>query len=190
MKTIIYVHPWEGSLNHAILDKTKEILTNRGEKFQVIDLHEDEFDPTFHASELKFFSKGETPNKQVINYQEMLKNSEELIFIFPIWWFSVPAVLKGFLDKVLLKNFAYTEDKRGIMTGLLTQIKSVKVITTAQSPKWYIKFFKGDGIHKTFIKATLKSVGMKHVKWIHEGYVVTSPKEKKEKFLKSLESKI
>ena len=164
MKTIIYVHPWEGSLNHAILDKTKEILTNRGEKFQVIDLHEDEFDPTFHASELKFFSKGETPNKQVINYQEMLKNSEELIFIFPIWWFSVPAVLKGFLDKVLLKNFAYTEDKRGIMTGLLTQIK--------------------------FIKATLKSVGMKHVKWIHEGYVVTSKKEQKEKFLKSLESKI
>ena len=42
MKTIIYVHPWEGSLNHAILDKTKEILTNRGEKFQVIDLHEDD----------------------------------------------------------------------------------------------------------------------------------------------------
>lgn len=190
MKTIIYVHPWEGSLNHAILNKTKEILSKKNEKFQVIDLYEEAFDPVFHASELKYFSKGETPNQQVIHYQKMLKESDEIIFIFPIWWFSVPAVLKGFLDKVFLKNYAYIEDKNGLMTGLMTHINSVKVITTAQSPKWYISLFKGDGIRKTFISATLQSVGMKQIKWIHEGYVVTSKKERKEKFLKSLERKL
>ena len=189
MKTIIYVHPWEGSFNHSILERIKEILTKKKQAFQVINLHEEKFDPSFHASELRYFSKGETPNQQVKNYQKMIQESDELIFIFPIWWFSTPAILKGFLDKVLLKNFAYTENSKGIMTGLLTHIKSVKVITTAQSPKWYINYFKGDGIRKTFISATLKSVGMKHVKWIHEGYVVTSKKEKKTAFLEKLESK-
>lgn len=190
MKTIIYVHPWDGSFNHAILEETKKILTNRNEAFQVIDLYENKFDPVYYAEELRYFSKGETPNQQVKKYQEMLKMSDGLIFVFPIWWFSMPSILKGFLDKVLLKNFAYTESDNGLLTGLLTNIKSVKVITTAQSPKWYIKFLKGDGIKKTFIGATLKSVGMKKIKWIHEGYVVTSKKEKKEKFLKSLVAKI
>lgn len=190
MKTIIYVHPWEGSFNHAILEETITILGKRNEEFQVIDLHEDQFNPVYPAQELRYFSKGETPNTQVKNYQKMLKQSDGVIFIFPIWWFSTPSILKGFLDKVLLKNFAYTENDNGILTGLLTNIKSVKVVTTAQSPKWYIKYLKGNGIQGTFISATLKSVGMKNIKWIHEGFIVTSKKEKKEKFLKNLATKI
>ncbi len=190
MKTIIYIHPWEGSLNHAVLDKTKEILSKKKETYQVIDLYQEQFDPVFHASELKHFSKGETPSQQVKNYQNMLKNSTELIFIFPIWWYSTPAILKGFLDKVLLKNFAYTEDSKGIMTGLLTHIKKVHVITTGQAPKWYIKLLKGNSIQRTFISATLKSVGMSGIKWHHMGYVVTSSKEKKQQFLIGLESKL
>ncbi|AQP54654.1 hypothetical protein CBF34_03755 [Vagococcus penaei] len=187
MKTIIYAHPWEGSYNHAILERVTDVLTRNNLTYQVIDLYADKFDPVYHASELKEFSQGTTPYSLIKDYQKMIQDSDGLIFIFPIWWYSTPGILKGFLDKVFLKNFAYTETKSGIMTGQLTNIKSVKVITTGQAPKWYIRLLKGDGIRQTFIKGTLKAVGMKHIKWIHEGMVVTSSRDKKQTFLQRLD---
>ena len=120
----------------------------------------------------------------------MLKSSSEVIFIFPVWWYNVPAILKGFLDKVLLKDFAYIENKNGTMKGLLTNIQSVKVITTGQAPKWYIQFIGGNGIKKSFIKATLKAVGMKNIQWIHCGYVSTGKNENRVKFLNSSPTKL
>ena len=185
MKTIIYVHPWEGSFNASILQKVREIFETRHETYQVIDLYHDGFDPVFHANELKEFSQGTSPNELVNKYQKIIQETDELIFIFPIWWYSVPAVLKGFLDKILLKGFSYTETKYG-MRGHLDTINSVTIITTGQSPKWYIRLFKGDGIKGTLINGTLKSVGMKRIRWIHEGYITSSSRSKKEAFLLKL----
>ncbi|SFL86363.1 Putative NADPH-quinone reductase (modulator of drug activity B) [Gracilibacillus orientalis] len=190
MKTIVYNHPWNGSYNHAILTKVVETFKERNQKYQIIDLYQDEFDPTYHASELKLYSRGKYENKLVGKYQSMLNSSNELIFIFPVWWYNVPAILKGFLDKVLLKDFAYIENKNGTMKGLLTNIQSVKVITTGQAPKWYIQFLAGNGIKKTFIKSTLKAVGMKNIQWIHCGYVSLAKNENRVKFLYSLPSKL
>ncbi len=93
--------------------------------------------------------------------QSMLKSSSEVIFIFPVWWSNVPAI-----------------------------IQSVKVITTGQAPKWYIQFIGGNGIKKSFIKATLKAVGMKNIQWLHCGYVSTGKNENRVQFLNSLPTKL
>ncbi|MFB8734752.1 NAD(P)H-dependent oxidoreductase [Bacillus sp. SL00103] len=53
------------------------------------------------------------------NYQEKLNQSTELIFIFPVWWWDLPAILKGFIDKVMLRGFAFLEDKN---TGALKRL--------------------------------------------------------------------
>lgn len=190
MKTIVYVHPWDGSYNHAILSKVVDTFKERNQQFQLIDMYQDKFDPIYHASELKLYSKGKYGNDLVGKYQSILKSSNEVIFIFPIWWYNVPAILKGFLDKVLLKDFAYIENKNGTMKGLLNNIQSVKVITTGQAPKWYIQFLGGNGIKKSFIKATLKAVGMKNIQWIHCGYVSIGKNENRVKFLNSLPTKL
>lgn len=125
MKTIVYAHPWDGSYNHAILTSITEKLETKKEPFQVIDLYKDGFNPVFTAEELKHFHKGETPYSLVKDYQEKLKQSTELIFIFPVWWWDLPAILKGFIDKVMLRGFAFTEDQHtGALKGLLTNIKN------------------------------------------------------------------
>ncbi|WP_434305353.1 NAD(P)H-dependent oxidoreductase [Clostridium botulinum] len=82
----------------------------------------------------------------------------------------------------MLKNFEYTESSTGLK-GKLTHIKSTKMITTGQSPRWYAKCFAGNMIQKTFINATLKGVGIKNAKWFHCGDVSKGAQVKREKFL-------
>ncbi len=82
----------------------------------------------------------------------------------------------------MLKNFEYTESSTGLK-GKLTHIKSAKMITRGQPPRWYVKCFAGNMIQKTFINATLKGVGIKNAKWFHCGDVSKGAQVKREKFL-------
>lgn len=160
--TVIYAHPWHGSYNKAILDNVVEQLESRNKPYQVIDLNKDNFNPVLDEGDLSVFSKGEPTDKMVHHYQGMLRESDEIIFIFPIWWFDLPAILKGFIDKVMLKGFAYDETEVGL-EGLLTHVSRTHVITTSEVPASYLK----NSIEETFIRLTLKSIGLNDIKWLH-----------------------
>ncbi|WP_314066762.1 NAD(P)H-dependent oxidoreductase [uncultured Vagococcus sp.] len=180
--TIVYAHPWSGSFNQSILSK----LVMRYPEASVIDLYGDQFNPVMSVEELALFSKGESLDPLIKDYQLLLQQTNRLIVVFPIWWYGMPAILKGFFDKVMLKEFAYKEGKAGVLVGQLSQVKETYIVTTSQSPTWYIKYFGGNPIAKTLIKRVLKDIGLKKVKWINEGTIATSPKEKKNAFLDRL----
>ncbi|MEN2444066.1 NAD(P)H-dependent oxidoreductase [Bacillus aerius] len=193
MKTIVYAHPWDGSYNHAILTSITEKLETKKEPFQVIDLYKDGFNPVFTAEELKHFHKGETPYSLVKDYQEKLKQSTELVFIFPVWWWDLPAMLKGFIDKVMLSGFAFIEDQNtGTLQGLLTNIKKTTVISTSTTDKEYIEFEAGNAIQSVFIDRTLADLGIKNesTKWIHFSRVNLTTDEKRKQFLKEISQNI
>ncbi|MCY7455849.1 NAD(P)H-dependent oxidoreductase [Bacillus altitudinis] len=193
MKTIVYAHPWDGSYNHAILTSITEKLETKKEPFQVIDLYKDGFNPVFTAEELKHFHKGETPYSLVKDYQEKLKQSTELVFIFPVWWWDLPAMLKGFIDKVMLSGFAFIEDQNtGTLKGLLTNIKKTTVISTSTTDKEYIEFEAGNAIQSVFIDRTLADLGIKNesTKWIHFSRVNLTTDEKRKQFLKEISQNI
>lgn len=152
MKTIVYAHPWEGSYNHAILNSITKALEAKEETFQVINLYKDGFNPVFTAEELEQFNRGETPYELVKEYQKKLSQATELIFIFPVWWWDLPAILKGFIDKVMLSGFAFLEDKTtGALKGLLTNIEKTTVISTSTTDKDYIESEGGNAIQGVFI---------------------------------------
>ncbi|MCL2042294.1 MAG: NAD(P)H-dependent oxidoreductase [Bacteroidales bacterium] len=188
MTTIIFAHPWHGSFNKAILDTVTAELQSRPVSYQVIDLNKDNFNPAMTERELSLFAKGESSDPLVSKYQNMLKDTENLIFIFPFWWSGVPAILKGFFDKVMLKNFAYTATSSGLK-GKLTHIQSATVIVTGQAPKWHVKYFRGNPIQKTLIGATLKTIGVKKAKWLYCSDVYGAP-EKRERFLSKVKSEV
>lgn len=187
MKTIIYVHPWEGSYNHAILKNIIEDLKSKNKKFQVIDLYEDNFNPVYSKEELRLYSTGEYLDPLIKGYQNKLKNSSELIFIFPIWWFDLPAILKGFLDKVLLPKFTYLEDKEGNWKPLLTNIKKVTVVTTAVYSK---EGLQPSAIEEVFMNKTLKGIGIpkENMKWFHFSEVNRTTDKRRKEFLKKIPS--
>ena len=182
MKTIIFAHPWHESFNKAILDSVTGILDEKKEEYTVIDLNKDGFNPVMTEEELALYSQGKSTDPLVERYKEILKKTDELILIFPIWWSSMPAILKGFFDKTMIKGFAYKASKTGI-TGLLNNIKTAKIITTAGAPKFIMKIL---GFGLTMKMAVLGGIGIKKSKWIHFSIKVGNSDEKRKRFLEKV----
>ena len=187
--TIIYAHPYEQSFNHAILQRVRELLESKGKAYKLIDLYADGFNPAYTKEELALFNQGKALDPLVLHYQEILKKTDRLIFIFPIWWADMPAIVKGFEDKVFLKTLAYNPTPTGIK-GCLTQIREAVVITTSTAPTWYLKFFCGNVIGKTMIGHTLKGIGVGSGRWINFGGMDKSTAQARQSFLDKLSDKL
>lgn len=179
---IVYAHPYEKSFNHATLEVLTDSLKKQNIEYSVIDLHADNFNPAYDKEELQLFYSGKTHDPLVTKYQELVKKADHLVFIFPIWWGDLPAIVKGFFDKVMKKDFAYVPSKMGL-TGTLTHIKKAYVFTSASSPKWFITLFGGNAIKATFIRASLKTIGIKKVKWYHISFMNAKTLELRQKYL-------
>lgn len=187
--TIIYAHPYEQSFNHAILQRVRELLESKGEAYKLIDLYADGFNPAYTKEELALFNQGKALDPLVLHYQEILKKTDRLIFIFPIWWADMPAIVKGFEDKVFLKTLAYNPIPTGIK-GCLTQIREAVIITTSTAPTWYLKFFCSNVIGKTMIGHTLKGIGVGSGRWINFGGMDKSTAQARQSFLDKLSDKL
>ena len=182
--TVIYAHPYTGSFNHAILESVTAELSAQNCEYEVIDLYRDNFDPVYSNEELSMFSSGVAVDPKVKAYQKRIQASDVLIFIFPVWWYSLPAILKGFIDKVMLNNFAYEDTSTGIK-GKLAFNKCL-AITTSKSPTGYLKYFDGNSIQKVFLNLTLKGVGAKKTHWINFGKIKQSNNQTRSTFLQKI----
>lgn len=179
MVTIILSHPWHGSFNKTILDTVINKLNKQKQKYQIIDLHKDGFDPTFTESDLSVYRNGQYKDPLVGKYQEILKNTNELILIFPIWWGNMPAMLKGFIDKTFLSGFAFSYENG--WTPLLTNIKKAMFITTSQQPTEVYK-----EIMEYNLNSILKPVGIGNIEWLNCDQISSGSKEHREKFLEKI----
>ena len=184
--TIIYAHPYEKSFNHAILERVQELLRAKGETYKLIDLYKDGFNPVYTKEEPALFNQGEALDPLVKQYQEILVNTRRLIFIFPIWWADMPAIVKGYLDKVLLKTFAYVENpSTGLLQGLLN-IDEAMVISTSTAPTFYLRYFCGNTIGGAMLGHTLKGVGAKRRRWVNCARANKTTDAKRKAFLEEL----
>lgn len=189
MKTvIIYNHPYNGSFCHAILEATKKGLEKAGHTIDVIDLDTDKFNPVMTGQDLLAFRNHEMIDPQSKNYINRMKQADHLVFIFPIWWELMPAMMKGFIDKVIFPGSAYNYTKSGYgMNTLLTNIRTTTVITTMNTPKLMYSAIYGNAISKAMIRGTLKKSGLKNVQWISFNKVKSSQDRKRKNWLANLE---
>lgn len=129
---IIIDHPWPQSFNHAILARVEESLAAGGHELDLLDLHKDGFNPVLNEEELALYEGGGYLDPMVRKYQKRIEAAEHLVFIFPVWWEVMPALMKGFFDKVFLPGWAFDGSDA---TPLLTYISGATVITTMGAPK-------------------------------------------------------
>jgi len=95
-------------------------------------------------------------------------------------------MIKGFIDKVMKKKFAYEVGKTGVV-GHLTHIEKATILTTSTSPTWYLKLFCGNAIKKVFINATLKQLGINHITWQNMGNIDKSTAQDRQDFLNKID---
>lgn len=182
MTTIIYAHPYDKSFNHAILEKVLVRLQQKGETYKLLDLYADGFNPVMEADSLKLYSRGETADPLADKYLETLMASNKVIFIFPIWWGSAPAIVKGFFDKVMLNGRAYGYGENGLIPCKIN-MKRTLVLTTSESPTEYFAAFFRDYMPSHI----LTPIGMPGAEWYNCEGTSHGPAENREQYLKLLD---
>lgn len=187
MILIIYCHPYSESFNHAELEAIKKNLDIAHQKYEVIDLYADRFNPVYSIEELKLYHQGKTTDPLVTKYLKLCRQARTVIFITPIWWNSVPGMLKGFIDKVMKEGegLSHTVHKTGVK-GELTNIRHCHVLTTSSSPTFYIKYLNGNAIKRIFIKQTLKQLGFQDCHWQNLGLISSSSCKRRKDYLTKL----
>jgi len=118
---IIYAHPSPKSFSSKLKNVLKFTSDERGWKTTIRDLYEMKFDPVLWPAELAQLSKGEVSD-EIKKEQELLFDADIISVIYPLWWAGFPAILKGYIDKVLAYGFAYKAGSNGI-EGLLNNKK-------------------------------------------------------------------
>jgi NAD(P)H dehydrogenase (quinone) len=132
---IIYAHPNKNGHCGHILKTTETYLKSNNIDFDLIDLYDNNYNPTLKNSELYTYGNNEI-SKENKQFQEKIKNEHSFIFIYPSWWNSMPAILKGFIDKVFTSGFAFKYENnlpKGLLNG------KAMIFTTTGGPSLYTK---------------------------------------------------
>jgi putative NADPH-quinone reductase len=194
---IVFNHPYDGSYCNAILNSVSSGLKKANHEIDLIHLDKDNFDPVMRAKDLEAFSKAKYQQTNsfpsldpiVLDYKQRLENAEHLVFIFPIWWELMPALTKGFIDKVIFPGIAYDYAKETKMVCRMKNLKGMTVITTMNTPSIIYRLVFGNAIQKAIMTGTFWKIGVKNRKWISLNMVKFVSVEKRKKWLTSLENK-
>jgi putative NADPH-quinone reductase/1,4-dihydroxy-2-naphthoate octaprenyltransferase len=173
---IVYCHPSELSLNHGIKASFISGLHRYRTNIRVQDLYSEHFDPILYNIH--------SNNKDNIVHQ-MQANitwADWLVFIYPLWWGGLPAMLKGYFDRVFTENFAFRYNQAGIPEGLLEQKKAFMMVT-CDTPPVVLRLSRRTGSLKSVIRGILNLCGIKHARYRLIGSVLTSTYEKRKKWI-------
>lgn len=155
-KTLIFTaQPSSKGFVHQIASQYQGTKKSQGIETEVIDL----YDPQYALPFLAFEDiKEMTPLEVSTTLQEKIKNADELVFVFPLWWGGMPAILKNFFDTVFASGFAF-QFIDGKPKGLLAK-KTAKVLITCDAPRW-MYFFMGFPLKNIIKRFILGFCGIK-----------------------------
>lgn len=158
---IVYAHPNPQSFNHALLEHCQQGLVEAGHEVKIKDLYAEDFDPVLRAEHLAELQQGIIPTK-IRHEQEALLWAQGLIFIYPLWWFGRPAILKGWFDHVLTRGVAFDYSADGVK-GLLPHQRAVVLITAGGSQEYFQEVDAESLIHRPMTQGTLSYCGIPKV---------------------------
>jgi NAD(P)H dehydrogenase (quinone) len=129
---IVYSHPNPKSFCHAIFETVTETLKSSGHEIVIRDLYNLNFDPILKASDFVAMQTGKITN-DIKEEQNYIIWSDIMTMIHPVWWTGLPAMFKGYIDRVYSHGFAYAIGEKGL-EQLLTG-KKVIIFNTQGTPK-------------------------------------------------------
>jgi NAD(P)H dehydrogenase (quinone) len=182
---IVLAHPKSDSFNAAVCAALCEGLRAAGHEIEIADLNAEGFNPVLRGPELDKFGTG-PPLEDVVCYQQRLLRADALAFVFPVWWFGLPAILKGFVDRVLQEGFAFCFTENGKVRGLLPHKKALVIATAGASAALYRLFRFGRPLEKTFGEWTLKMCGIRAVRHVLLHDVVNIDSAARARYLKKV----
>ena len=177
---IVYGHYNEKSFNAAIRDKFIGTVTKNGHTVDVVDLYKEKFDPVF---------SGEEPDERVLDHRNRIEKSDVIVLIAPIWNFRMPAIVEGWIDKVLAPPWAFSFKKLvgnyGYPQGHLKDKKAI-IFCTYGSPRLAITTFFLNLPIRRLKRGVFHICGIFDITYRRYFAVPFVTEEKRKKFLKDV----
>jgi NAD(P)H dehydrogenase (quinone) len=161
MKKVLIIngHPDKESFNFALANAYKQGAIEAGAKVKEIIVRE----LTFNSNLQYGYRQRTELEPDLIDAQNKIKWAEHLVIIYPVWWGSLPAILKGFFDRVFLPGFAFKKRENSVWWDKLLKHKSARIICTMDQPVWYYWLVYKQPSTNALKKLTLQFCGIKPV---------------------------
>jgi len=186
MKNILIIngHPDKESFSYGISSSYKLGAINSNAVVKEINIAELKFNPNLEFG----YRKRTELEPDLLDAQEKIKWAEHLVWVYPVWWGSVPAIMKGFIDRVFLPGFAFKKKENSVWWDKYLTGKTARLICTLDQPAWYYKLVYGSPSHKAMKKLTMQFVGIKKVKITTIGPMRLSKEEFRNKWLLKIQN--
>lgn len=144
---VVYCHPRRGSFTAAVRDVVMARLAEAGAETRLRDLYAEGFDPVLSPTEHECYEAEPENRVPVESHVADLAWCDTLIFIYPTWWYGLPAMIKGWLDRVMLPGVAFLmpdAQNSDIRPGL-THVTRLGVFTTCGASWWLTRMIGAPG---------------------------------------------
>lgn len=150
---MVFCHPSRDSFQASILTGLVERLRRDNHAVRIIDLYAEAFDPVIGAEGWRAHRRGQPhPAADLATHIEALREAEGLILLYPTWWYGLPAMLKGWFDRVWQPGVAFTLEGGVFGTHHLTHLRRFAVVTTYGSPRAFIEWVVGDPARRQLMR--------------------------------------
>lgn len=185
MKNILLINsnPDKESLCDKLANSYKKGAEESGFHCKIINLIDLDFDPVLR----KGYKERTELEPDLIEVQKEITLASHLVFIYPNWWSTYPAILKGFFDRTFLPGFAFKYRENSMLWDKLLTGKSARIIVTMDSPSWYYSLFTKKPGHNSIKKGVLQFCGINPVKITTISPVKGSKPEQRAKWIEKIE---
>ena len=150
---IVFANPDPDSFTHAIVSTATAALSRAGHRVTELDLYGEGFRVAMSKAEWLAYH-GDRPllDPMTERHAEIVKQAEALVFVYPTWWSTMPAILKGWLERVLVPGVGFVFDEKQHVRRGLTQVRRIVGISTYGSSRLYVKALHDNG-RRTLMRA-------------------------------------
>ena len=185
---IVTAHPVENSLSHSLAARIAARLREQGTQVEIADLHAEAFTPAMLRPDLALYhGDASAPPADIQREQQRVERADMLVFVFPVYWWSVPGLLKGWFDRVLTLNWAYKVAEDGRIVGNLRKVPVRLIATAGSDVAGFDKHGYSTAIRTQLVEGVFGFCGLKDVTLDILYQADTASSEQVDDFLKSLE---
>ena len=150
---VVLAHPDPSSFNHVIAATASASLTSAGHEVTLLDLYAEEFRTAMTPAErMAYHSDRPLLDPTAERHADIVKHAEALVFVYPTWWSTMPAILKGWLERVMVPGVGFVFDDHHHVRRGLTQVRRIVGISTYGSRRLYVKAIHDNG-RRTLLRA-------------------------------------
>jgi len=184
MKRVLVIngHPDQESFCHKLAIGYKKGAEQSLAECKLVHLIDLNFDPILRFG----YRKRTELEPDLIKIQKDILDADHLVFVYPTWWGTFPALLKGFIDRVFLPKFAFAYRENSLLWDKLLKGKTARLIVTMDTPKWYYRLIYRSPGHHAMKNSILEFCGIRPVSITSFGPIKSAGEKKRHKWIEQV----